>query len=127
MTEIDPTSTQQEKQESELEEQIQDLSSQIEELTIEVESRKQKLRVLRDRKSAEERLRRANRRSDQAARDSWGNLIVLGDTVLFNTRGLFNSTYGVVTKISKARITARDDSGRAISRAPHNVTVVFEV
>ena len=52
--------------------------------------------------------------------------ILIGDTVRFLTRGRYDSWTGIVYKISsnRARITARDERGRSISRAPHNVEVI---
>ena len=52
--------------------------------------------------------------------------ILIGDTVRFLTRGRYDSWEGLVYKISNngARITARDDRGRSISRAPRNVEVI---
>ena len=55
-----------------------------------------------------------------------GTEIIIGDTIRFMTRGRYDSREGIVYKISDtgARVTARDDSGRSISRAPQNVLVV---
>ena len=52
--------------------------------------------------------------------------ILIGDTVWFLTRGRYDSWEGVVYRISSngARVTARDDRGRSISRAPRNVEVI---
>ena len=52
--------------------------------------------------------------------------ILIGDTVWFLTRGRYGSWEGVVYRISSngARVTARDDRGRSISRAPRNVEVI---
>ncbi len=112
--------------EAELTEEIKDLTSQLEELSVKIASKKNQLQVIKDKRRAQQRLNGDSRRNEQAARDHHGELIVLGDTVLFLTPGLFKSTHGVVIKISKSRITARDKSGRSINRAPHNVAVVFE-
>ena len=72
------------------------------------------------------RQREAERRLKEAAKDRYGNLIVLGDRVKFLTTGLYRSTEGIVTKINKSRITAKDHRGIPISRSPHNVAVVLE-
>ena len=58
--------------------------------------------------------------------NSIGSEILIGDTIRFMTRGRYNSREGIVYKISDngARVTARDDRGRSISRAPQNVLVV---
>ena len=52
--------------------------------------------------------------------------ILIGDSIRFLTRGRYDSWEGVVYKISSngARVTARDDRGRSISRAPRNVEVI---
>ena len=54
------------------------------------------------------------------------NEILIGDTVRFLTRGRYDSWEGVVYKISSngVCITARDNRGRSISRAPRNVEVI---
>ena len=57
----------------------------------------------------------------------WRNCeILIGDSIRFLTRGRSNSREGIVYKISNngARVTARDDRGRSISRAPRNVEVI---
>ena len=58
--------------------------------------------------------------------NSIGSEILIGDTIRFMTRGRYNSREGIVYKIpdNGARVTARDDRGRSISRAPRNVLVV---
>ena len=52
--------------------------------------------------------------------------ILIGDSIRFLTRGRYDSREGIVYKISNngARVTARDDRGRSISRAPRNVEVI---
>jgi hypothetical protein len=72
------------------------------------------------------RQRESRRRLPQAARDRFEKIIVPGDKVRFLTSGLFKSTEGIVTKIGKARITARDSSGFLINRSPNNVEVIEE-
>ena len=59
-------------------------------------------------------------------RDRDGREIIIGDQVIFLTRGLFSSDRGTVYKVtdSGARITARDQYRRSISRAPLNVHIV---
>jgi hypothetical protein len=118
---------------------IQELSNRLKVLNIEKASTEQQLRELENEKAERTtgRLRRnidrarrrqseADRKSRQAARDRKGELIVLGDRVRFLTKGFYRSTEGVVTNINKRRISARDNSGNAISRAPHNVEIIFE-
>ena len=58
-------------------------------------------------------------------RDQNGVEILIGDTVIFVTRGLFTSTRGIIYKItpSGTRVMARDNLRRSISRAPYNVIV----
>ena len=53
--------------------------------------------------------------------------ILIGDTVQFVSRGLYNTTSGIVYKFSASgnRVTSRDSRGRLISRAPHNLRVIF--
>lgn len=63
-------------------------------------------------------------RLQQATKDRHGNLIVLGDRVRFLTKGLYRSTEGIVSKINKTRITAKDNKGILISRSPYNVEVI---
>ena len=57
--------------------------------------------------------------------DNIGTEMLIGDTVLFLTRGSFSSTGGVVYKISRSgnRVTSRDNLGRSISRSPQNIQV----
>ena len=68
------------------------------------------------------------RHNHPVVRDHDGTEILIGDQVIFITRGLFTSTRGTVYKISASgsRITARDQLRRPISRAPHNVRVVLQ-
>ena len=68
-----------------------------------------------------------NYAKDHPVVHNWSDCeILIGDTVRFLTRGRYNSWEGVVYKISSnaMRITARDDRGRSISRAPRNVEVI---
>ena len=60
-------------------------------------------------------------------RDIDGVEILIGDTVHFTSRGLYNTTSGIVYKFSRSgnRVTSRDSRGRPISRAPHNLRVVL--
>ena len=60
-------------------------------------------------------------------RDIDGVEILIGDTVTFLSRGLYNTTTGIVYRFSASgsRVTARDSRGRPISRAPHNLRVVL--
>jgi hypothetical protein len=53
--------------------------------------------------------------------DRYGKPINVGDTVIFLTKGKFNSSRGTVTKTNEHRVTAKDKRGISISRAPHNV------
>ena len=58
-------------------------------------------------------------------RDCNGVEILIGDIVIFATRGLFTSNREIIYKVSESgtRITARDNLCRSISCAPHNVIV----
>ena len=60
-------------------------------------------------------------------RDIDGVEILIGDAVTFISRGLYNTTTGIVYRFSASgtRVTARDSRGRPISRAPHNLRVVL--
>ena len=60
-------------------------------------------------------------------RDIDGVEILIGDIVHFVSRGLYNTTSGIVYKFSASgnRVTSRDSRGRPISRAPHNLRVVL--
>ena len=74
-----------------------------------------------------DRRQHVNYRGDHpVVRDRNGIEILIGDEVRFLTRGVYNSRTGVVYKVSctGARVTARDNNGRSISRAPNNVEVV---
>ena len=53
--------------------------------------------------------------------------IIIGDMVHFVSRGLDNTTSGIVYKFSASgnRVTSRDSRGRPISRAPHSLQVVL--
>ena len=59
-------------------------------------------------------------------RDRDGTEILVGDRVLFLTRGLYSSRSGTVYKISRngERVTSRDDRNRSKSSAPYNVKVL---
>ena len=59
-------------------------------------------------------------------RDRNGTEILIGDEVMFLTQGAYNSWSGVIYKVSSngARVTARDNNRRSISRAPNNVEIV---
>ena len=61
------------------------------------------------------------------ARDIDGVEILIGDTVTFVSRGLYNTTTGIVYCFSASgnRVTSRDSRGRPITRAPHNLRVVL--
>ena len=60
-------------------------------------------------------------------RDREGTEILIGDDVRFLTPGVHNSRTGTIYKVSNngARVTARDNNERSVSRAPHNVTVLL--
>ena len=64
---------------------------------------------------------------DSVVRDIDGVEILIGDTVHFVSRGLYNTTSSIVYKFSASRnrVTSRDSRGRPISRAPHNLRVVL--
>ena len=60
-------------------------------------------------------------------RDIDGVEILIGDIVQFVSRGLYNTTSGIVYKFSASgsKVATRDSRGRPISRAPHNLRVVL--
>ena len=64
--------------------------------------------------------------TDPEVRDRDHRTIHYDDTVVFLTRGLYNSTTGRVFKVSTSgnRITARDKQGRSISRNRRNVRII---
>jgi len=79
-----------------------------------------------ERPPAEENRRGNNYRYNHPVVHDVDNVeIIIGDRVRFVTRGLFNTSSGVVYKItpSGTRVTSRDTLGRSISRAPHNLRV----
>ena len=53
--------------------------------------------------------------------------ILIGDTVTFVFRGLYNTASEIAYRFSASgsRVTARDSRRRPISRAPHNLRVVL--
>ena len=59
-------------------------------------------------------------------RDRHGTEILIGDKVRCLTGRVYNSWSGVIYKISNsgARVMARGDNDRLISRAPNNVVIV---
>ena len=59
-------------------------------------------------------------------RDVNGTEILIGDEERFLTRGVYNSWTGTVYKISRngARVTAKDERSRSISKAPGNLEVL---
>ena len=88
-----------------------------------------------ERRNEEEReteTEQENRRGDNyphnhpIVRDINGTEIIIGDRVEFVTRGLFNTTSGIVYKISASgtRVTSRDTLRRSVSRAPHNLRII---
>ena len=58
--------------------------------------------------------------------DRDGTPILIGDDVIFLTKGLHSSKKSVVFKISskKARVTSKDKDNKSICRAPNNLRVV---
>jgi chaperonin cofactor prefoldin len=92
---------------SEEEELIQRLNN----LTLEKSRIERRLSEIKQHKEAEK----------EAIKDRDGKPINIGDTVIFLTKGKFQSSRGTVTKTNKYRVTAKDKRGRSISRAPHNL------
>ena len=60
-------------------------------------------------------------------RDRDGTEILIGSIVTFLTKGVFDSTEGVVVSYNKTRIFAEDYKLRRIERAPRNVRVITNV
>ena len=114
---------------------IEDLQEELLRLQITANNIERILQTTRDHNRQEEgenlRVNPADRRGQDYPHnhprvlDSEGTEIFIGDTVTFLTRGLFTSTSGVVYKVSQSgnRVTSRDSFRRAISRAPHNLSV----
>ena len=73
-----------------------------------------------EKKKIETRLSEIKKSEKQRAQDRDGNIINIGDTISFLTKGKYHSTSGTVTRINNHRITAKDKRGNLISRAPHN-------
>jgi uncharacterized Zn ribbon protein len=101
---------------------IDEVTQKLEELDIHIE---QAIRVRRQLlKQRNETQNNNNNVARRELRDRDGNVIQIGDTVQFLTKGRYKSTQGVVTSVSsKLRITARDASGNLINRNSHNVII----
>jgi hypothetical protein len=89
------------------------LIERLELLSLEKQGIEERLRQLRGRKLINRTL----------IKDRDGRSIRVGNKVTFLTKGKYTSTEGTVTRINKSRVTAKDDRGNHISRAPHNVRV----
>ena len=102
---------------------IQDLSDQLNQLRITTDILQETLNRLQ-----EETIDRRDRGppTDPEIRDRDNRTIHYGDTVIFLTRGLYNSTTGTAYRVSASgsRVTARDHQGRSISRNPRNVRIL---
>ena len=57
-------------------------------------------------------------------RDRDGTEIYIGSLVTFLTKGVYDSTEGVVVSYNKKHIIAQDYKSRRVERAPRNVRVV---
>ena len=67
-----------------------------------------------------------HRAEHPVVRDRNGTEILIGDKVRFLTCGVHNSKISVVYKVSnnRARVMARNNNKRSVSRAPHNIIVL---
>ena len=123
--------------EQELDQQIKQLTRRLKRLATEKKSVERQVRDLQKRqkdihlqrlKDNRDRFlrrqRETQRRLSEAAKDRHGNILVLGDRVRFLTKGLYAATEGIITKVGKSRITARDNYGALINRAPKNVEII---
>jgi uncharacterized Zn ribbon protein len=90
----------------------QDLLRRLRQLTIEKKKIENRLSELEQNKPREE---------EEEVKDRDGSIIKIGDTVLFITKGKYQSSRGKVTRINTHRVTARDKRGNSISRAPYNL------
>jgi hypothetical protein len=91
--------------------QEREIIERLELLSLEQQGLERKLKAIRGRRLIQRTL----------IKDNDGNTIRIGDRVTFLTKGKYRSTEGIVTKVNKSRVTAKDSSGNYISRAPHNV------
>ena len=62
--------------------------------------------------------------NNSRVKDTNGNRIDIGDKVKFLTKGLFESREGIVTKITKSRVTSTDARGVKIVRSGKNLKVL---
>ena len=121
----------------ELDQQIKQLTRRLKRLATEKKSVERQVRDLQKRQKELQtqrlkdnrdkflrRQRQTQRRLTEAAKDRHGNILVLGDRVRFLTKGLYAATEGIITKVGKSRITARDNYGALINRAPKNVEII---
>ena len=96
-------------------EEEEDLIRRLNKLTLEKSKIERRLFEIKQQKRTHEE----EEQTEVLDRD--GSQINIGDTVIFLTKGKFNTTKGTVTKINEYRVTAKDRKGTSISRAPHNL------
>ena len=107
---------------------IQDLAEQLNQLRLATENLQETLNRLQEEEETVERRDRGPPTDPEIRdRDRDNRIIHYGDTVVFLTRGLYNSTTGTVYRVSASgnRVTARDHQGRSISRSPRNVRILL--
>jgi molybdopterin converting factor small subunit len=107
-------------------EEYREIVIELEELRIAINEKDEELRRL---KTQEKNLKKEERKlksSEIRLYDRDRTPISIGDTVLFFTKGLFNTKEGVVYKLAdnRSRVTSKDKKGNSISRAPYNLRVV---
>ena len=108
------------------EEEYQKTINELERLRITINEKEQELQKLKIREKELKKNKRKEKSSDTGFYDRDGIPINIGDTVVFLTKGLFNTKEGVVYKLAenKSRVTSKDKRGNSISRAPYNLRVV---
>ena len=100
----------------ETDQRIEQLTKLYRQLVIDTEDIAQRLQRLKENK-------RRLESNEPPVVDKYGTEIEIGSEVRFLTKGSYRSTKGVVTKISKKRVTSKDNRNNLIVRAPHNLQV----
>ena len=105
---------------------IRDIAKQLNQLRIATEN----IQVTLNRLEQEEQTLEARDRrppTDPEITDRDNRIIHYGNTVVFLTRGLYNSATGTVywVSVSGNRVTARDHQGSSTSRSLQNLHLLF--
>ena len=106
-------------------EEYEEAINELKNLRITIEDLEEELEVLKEHEVIYRKRIRKQRNRGTGVCDRDGTPIWFGDKVTFLTKGLYGTKEGIVYKVSsnKSRITAKDEKGNAISRAPKNVRV----